>query len=129
MNQRKVIWFAIAFSTVIYAFLAYTMWKPERPFEESARQLIPLVCFVLSVVMFIMAGLLSARLRSVAPQTPQLAMIVALALYESCAIFALIAAVIAHDWRIYLPGWAIAVLGFIRVWPGADETAARPGSV
>ena len=49
MNQRKIIWFAIAFSTVIYAFVAYLVAQPQRPFEESARQTLTIICYAIGL--------------------------------------------------------------------------------
>jgi hypothetical protein len=123
LRARRIVWFALAFSTLIYAFLAYTMGQPQRPFEESARQQITIVCYVMALVMFFLAPVVTARMPL------QIRMVVGLALSESCAIFGLVAAFIAHDWRIYVPAWIVALIGFTRYWPGEDETAARPGSM
>ena len=51
---------------------------------------------------------------------PRQRLIVALALYESAAIYGLIAAFLKLDWRLYFVPWAIAVLGFIRVFPTGE---------
>ena len=123
LRARRIIWFAIAFSTVIYAFIVYTMGQPLRPFEESARQQLTIICYVLALVMFFLAPVVSRRL----PEPAR--MIIGLALSEACAIFGVVAAFIAHDWRIYIPAWIVALIGFTRYWPGAEETATRPGSM
>ena len=32
-------------------------------------------------------------------------------------IFGLLAAFLNQDWRLYLPAWAVALIGFMREWP------------
>ena len=123
LRARRIIWFALAFSTLIYAFIAYTMGQPQRPFEESARQPITIACYVLAVVVFFLAPVVSRRV----PEPAR--MIIGLALSEACAIFGLLAAFIAHDWRLYIPAWIVALIGFTRYFPSVEETATSPGSM
>jgi F0F1-type ATP synthase membrane subunit c/vacuolar-type H+-ATPase subunit K len=125
MQQAKILWFAIAFSTVIYAVVAYTIaGQPQQSFEQSVRNPITLVMYLAAISAFA-AGLVVPRLLQRAPA--QTRTIMGLAIFETCAIFALVAAFISHDWRLYLPGWALALIGFMRLWPGSEEVSA-PGS-
>ncbi len=124
MQHQKVIWFGIAFSTVIYAIIAYVMnGQPQQPFDRSARHPVALVMYLAALSAFA-AGLIVPRVLQRAPS--QTRMVLSLAVFESCAIFGFIASFVAQDWRLYLPAWAVAVMGFARVWP-SDEISA-PGS-
>lgn len=122
MQTQRILWGAIAFSTVLYAGIAYTLAPvPEQPFETSVRDTFTMLLYGMAVVMFFVAMIVPRRLPA-AP--PRMKMIVALALFEACAIFALVAAMVHHDWRLYLPGWALALIGFVREWPSAAEVSA-----
>lgn len=124
MQQQKIIWFAIAFSTVLYAIIAYTLnGNPQQPFEQSVRNPITLVMYLAAISAFV-AGLIVPKLLQRAPA--QTRMIMSLAIFEACAIFGFIASFLAQDWRLYLPAWALAVMGFARVWP--SEELSAPGS-
>src|SRR6476620_10549652 len=110
MQQNRIIWAAMLFSTVIYGFIIWMMslHHPQRPFEEVLRQPQTLALYGVALLDFIAATVASVVMRD-RPQ--RLRMILTLALYEACAIFGLVAAFIAFDWRLYLAPWALAVIG------------------
>lgn len=120
-HAPKIIWFAIAMSTVIYLVIAYTMAPvPPRPFAESVRTTLTLVLYGAAFAAFIAALVIPSLLtRSPARQK----MIVALAIFEACAIFGLLAAFMQHDWRLYVPPWIAALIGFVREFP-RDEVSS-----
>ena len=120
-QQRKLIWFALVMSVVIYVVMAYltSQENVNRSFDEAVRTPLTLPMYAMSVAMFAVATVMAKR--------PQVGWMTGLALYESCAIFALVAAFINKDWRLVLPGAALALVGMIRLYPG--ETEASPGSV
>lgn len=121
MPNPKLFWFAIAFSTVIYAVMAYMLAPvPPRPFEESLRTTITLVLYGVAFLSFIAAMLMAGRL-PVNP--PHKKMIVAMAMFESCAILGLVAAFTQHDWRLYVPTWIAALIGFVREFPRDEVTS------
>jgi hypothetical protein len=122
MTQRKIIWFAIFASTFIYAVIVYSTSKPDRTFEESFRQPLVIPMYVMAVVEFFLALVLVPK---IVRSSGRNRMIVSLAVYEACAIFGLMAAFIAHDWRLYLGPWALALIGFMREWP-ADPSVPLP---
>ncbi len=117
MPNPKIFWFAIAFSTVIYAVVAYVMAPvPPRPFAESVRATLTLAMYGAAFATFLAAMVIPGRL----PQSqPLQKMIVALALFEACAIFGLLAAFMLKDWRLYIPAWIVAVIGFVREYPSS----------
>lgn len=125
MQKRKVLWFGIAFSTVAYLVLAYVLYpNPEGGVREKVEQPLVLALYVLAAVMFVVASVLPQRL----PGKGQSAMVLAMALYESCAVFGLVAAFLKADWRLYLAPWALALIGFMRVFPNDEalDSAAPP---
>ena len=121
MTQQRIIWFALVVSTVMYAVIAYTLAPvPPRPFEESVRSTFTLAMYAAAFIEFIAALLLPGRL-------PQLdsrqKMIVSMAMFESCAVFGLVAAFVQHDWRVYVPAWIAALIGFVREYPRDEITS------
>lgn len=125
MQQQKLIWFAIFFSTVIYAGMSYMIGsKPPQSFDQSVRDPITLIMYLAALSAFA-AGFVVPRLLQRAPA--QTRMIMSLAIFEACAIFGLVATFITRDWRVYLPAWALALIGFMRAWP-STEVSDLPGS-
>lgn len=124
MNQPKLIWFAIAFSTVVYAIIAYTTNPtPAGSFDAAVRNPVILILYLAALSSFAAATIIPKLLQRAPAQTR---MILGLAIYESCAIFGLVAAFLGHDWRLYLGPWALALIGFMRVFPGNEVTAPAP---
>lgn len=120
MEQRRIIWFAIAFSTVIYAVIAYTQSpNPEGTFDESLKDPFVYVLYALALVTFVAALIIPGLLRRVPAQTR---LILALALFEACAVYGFMASFLKHDWRLYLAPWAIAVIGFVKVFPASSTS-------
>lgn len=121
MRQERILWGAIVFSTVIYAFIAWTIApNPEKPFEASARDTTTIVLYAAAVMMFLAATIVPGMLRSA---NARLRLVMGLAMFEACAIFGLLPAMLQHDWRLYLPGWALALIGFVRIWPSSEVSA------
>src|ERR1700741_5310014 len=99
MQTSKILWFAIAFSTVIYVMVAYILAPvPVRPFAESLRDTVTLALYAAAFAAFV-AGLVITSLLTRSPALQK--MVVALALFEGCAICGFIAAFLSDDWRLY----------------------------
>jgi hypothetical protein len=120
MNPRLVIWMGIAMSTVIYLVLAYTLSGEAGESEKLAREQYVPVLYGLAGAMFIIGWFVVRRVIRNAPE--QTRMIMALAVFESCAVFGLLGAFLTKDWRVYLFPWALALVGFIREFPRAGTT-------
>lgn len=121
MNQQKIIWGALVFSTFIYVGIAYSLAPdPELPFSDSVTQTVALAVYGLAFAAFIAAMVVPSLLVS-AP--PRLKMIVAMAMFESCVIMGLIAAMLLKDWRLIVPTWIASLIGFMREFP-RDEVSA-----
>ena len=122
MSQQRIIWVAMVFSTVVYFFVAYSLAPvPARPFQESVRTPITLAMYAGAIAGFIAALVFPGMLQ----QPQRVKMISALGLFESCAIFGLMAAILLKDWRLYVPAWIAALIGFLREWP-RDEITSPP---
>ena len=123
MKQDKLIWFALVFSTLIYAAIIYTLYpNPQGSFDDAVKQPKTLICYGLALMEFILA-LVIPSLQANRPA--RLRMVVALALFESCAIFGLIAAFLTQDWRVFVPAWIISLIGMWRVYPSNDVAAVN----
>jgi hypothetical protein len=111
-QQRRIIWFALVMSVVIYVLMAWmtAQENAKQPFDDAVRQPLTLPLYGIAVVMFIIATVASKAMK-------QAGWIAGLALYESCAVFTLVAAFIAKDWRLILPGAALALIGMMRLFP------------
>ncbi len=122
MDTRRILWLAIVMSTVIYAVVAFVIaGAPERSFEENVKLPMTLGLYGVAFSMFV-AGLAFSSISKAPPQTT---MIVTLAMFESCAIFGLVAAFLVSDWRLYIPAWIVALIGFVRQFPGpVDEQSS-----
>jgi len=122
MKQDKLIWFAIVFSTFIYAAIVYTLApNPEGSFGDAVKQQMPMILYGVAAVTFI-AALVIPNLLQRSPA--RVKMIVALALFEACAIYGLMAAMLVKDWRLFVPTWIIALLGMWTKYPSSDVTAS-----
>lgn len=123
MSSQKILWGAIVFSTLIYVVIAYSLApEPVRPFEESVRAPMTLGMYAAAFAMFVAALVLPAR----SSQSPaRTKMILALALFESCAVLGLAAAFLQHDWRLIIPPWLASLIGFVREWPREDITSPQ----
>ena len=122
MNPSKLIWFAMVGSTLIYFAIIYTLGKPvEGSFQDAfmRHQFTPIL-YGIAAVTFIMGNVLPGRSRGPA----RLKMVIALALFESCAIYGLVAAFVVHDWRLFIPTWILCLIGMVRVYP-SDEPSAE----
>ena len=118
MNPRPVIWFAIVMSTVIYLVIAMQLASGGEPaaVQELARNQYVNVFYGVALASFVAGWFVVPR---VVKGNAQTRMIVALAVFESCAILGLITAILTKDWRVYLAPWALALIGFIREFPRA----------
>lgn len=121
MNQQKIIWGALVFSTFIYAGIAYSLAPdPALPFSESVAQTTALAVYGAAFAAFIAAMVIPSLLVS-AP--PRVKMIVAMAMFESCVILGLVAVMLLKDWRLIVPTWIASLIGFMREFP-RDEVSA-----
>ena len=127
--QRRIIWTAIAFSTLVYGIVAYATERnfTLQPLQLALRRPIVIVLYVVAVVIYLAALMTSGRSREGLPARDtaddSTRFVVQLALFDAVAILGLCAAFVIHDWRLYLPLWLLTLIGVARAYPA--ETAAR----
>lgn len=121
MNPRVIIWFAIVMSTVIYLVIGITFSGEPSEYNLLVRDKYVPVLYGIALVMFAIGWFVMPR---VIRSSADVRMIMGLAIFESCAIFGLLGTFLTKDWRVYLFPWALALIGFIRVFPRAS--AAEP---
>lgn len=117
-------WGALAFSTVIYAMILIFLAKMPRRFESfdaAFRSPFVIAVYIMAACSFLL-GLVWPMFVKTA--VPRVNMIIRLTFFEGCAIFGLMAAFVAGDWRLYVAPWAVALLGFALEFPTAE---AGPG--
>jgi len=119
MQIERIIWFAMLVSTAIYAVIVYVIaGHPTTSFESKFQNTLVITLYALAVLTFFIATIFPNAMMKDKPQRAR--MIVALALYESAAIYGLLAAFLTRDWRLYLAPWALCLLGFVRVFPTSE---------
>jgi len=121
LRVLRMLWFALFMSTVIYAVVAYiaTVQHPHLPFGVAVRDQRTLILYGMAVASFF-AGTVAWNAMRTRPL--QLRMVTSMAIFESAAVFGLVATFIANDWRIYLAPWLVTLMGFLRCFP-SEETA------
>ena len=120
MNKLRVIWAAIVLSTVIYFAVIWTALYTRpftRPFSIAVMDPMTLTFYALGAVAFIAAFVVSGRIDRASYTQALRATIVRLALIESICIFGLVTAFMAQDWRLYVPPFALAMVGFLSSFP------------
>ena len=118
----RVIWTALLLSTVMYLVVLLMLGRRTGSFEEHLRDPIVIVLYFAALVDFAIGNVVPSFTRT-APA--RVRMIISLAIFESCAIFGLIAAFLKFDYRLYIAPWAIAIIGFLRMFPSGESALAE----
>lgn len=124
VSQRKIIWFAIAFSSFIYAAILWSLsrsWPQPGPFAEAFKKPMITGLYVIAAIEFVFALVFPNMISDAHTR-----FITRLALFEAVAIFGLVASFLAQDWRLYVAPWILAMMGFVMNYP-SDEAPVRPG--
>lgn len=115
--KQRVIWAGLLASTFLYAFIAwFVVGTPAVDLRTEVLQPFMLVVYAVALTTYVTAFLFSGALarRGVARETT---LIVKMAMLEAVTIFGLVAAFLAHDWRLILPTWALSLVGMLRSFP------------
>jgi hypothetical protein len=119
MSQRKIIWTALVMSTFVYGAITYVMssdWPRPGPLAAAIQQQMVLGLYAAAVAVFFAALIVPGRI----PHHRQ-RFILRLALFESCAIFGLLAAFLTRDGRLFIAPWALSLVGFFSSSPSDVE--------
>lgn len=118
----QVIWVGLVVASCIYGVIDYIVIGPHfhlQTFEDELRS--PLVLGLYGAALLTFLG--AFRLTAVRKQP---VFVARLALFEACAIFGLVAAFATNDWRLFLPTWALAMVGFLQTLPPSAEYTPGP---
>ena len=123
--QRRVfqlIWVALFIASCIYGVIDYVVVGAQvhlQTLEQELRSPIVLTLYGAAIVVFFAAfAFQRTRLQNI--------FVARLALFESCAIFGLVAAFLTNDWRLFLPTWALSIIGFLQTLPPTAEYTPGP---
>ena len=120
-RQFQIIWLGLVVATCIYGVIDYVVIGQRvhlQTLEQEIRSPLVLALYGLALLMFLGAFRFTAL-------DKQPVFIARLAFFESCAIFGLIASFLTNDWRLFLPTFALAMLGFVQTLPPSAEYTPR----
>jgi len=123
MREQKVTWFAMVASTFTYAVIVWMLApNTQGTFSEAVqRHQLTLILYGVALMTFVLANVVpKTALRNAPPRTR---MVVTMAMYEACALYGLVAAFLGQDWRLYIPTWALALIGMLRAYPSSEAPA------
>ena len=139
MNQNPLhrtlwtIWGSMIFSILIYGVVARLAVPQQnvQPISEALKEPVVLILYALGVLSFLM-GIWIPRLLVKGSQpgtmpdaslTPRLmpAFIVQFAIFESIAIYGLVAAFLQQDWRLFWGPAALSIAGFLIAAPTTER--------
>jgi len=120
MNQLRVIWAAILMSTIIYFAVLWTAMH-ERPFtrslENALRDPRTIGAYVVAIVLYFAAFMISGSIERRHAKDARRAAIIRFAILESVCVVGVVIAFLEGDWRLYLPTFVLAFIGFARSLP------------
>lgn len=122
MNQLRIIWAAILMSTVIYFVVLWTSLR-NRPFtralEQSLRDPRTMAAYGVAIVLYFAAFIIAGGIerRGHGDAAIRRAAIIRFAILESVCVIGLVVAFVEEDWRLYLPTFVLAFIGFARSLP------------
>jgi hypothetical protein len=109
-RNLQIIYVAILMSTLIYAVVAWATTRaiaPGKTLSDELRDPVTIALYSVAAGTFLAAMIIRARKL----------LIVRWAMLEAGCICGLIAAMMDGDWRLYIAPWALALVGFISLYP------------
>ena len=113
MSQLRIIYFALITSTFVYAIVIWVVLgkrQPEGTFDQALRRPMVLPLVVISLATFAVAFALRRQ-----------PWITRWAITESIIIYGLVGALLTHDWRVFVFGWLLSLIGFALAFPRAER--------
>ena len=109
-RNLQIIYFAILMSTLIYAIVAWATTRavtPAHPPTDELRVPTTIALYSVAAGSFLAAMIIRSRRLLIARW----------AMLEAGCICGLIAALLPGDWRLYIAPWALALVGFVSLYP------------
>jgi hypothetical protein len=113
----QIVYFALIASTFVYALIVWMLMGQRTPpgtIEEALRRPVVAVPMLGALAMFVTSFAVGGASRH--------RQIVRWALTESVTVFGLLASLLSGDWRLFVIGWMLSLVGFAMARP-ADERA------
>ena len=115
--RQRILWLALLASTFVYALVAWkVVGAPPVALQREVLRPFMLVVYAVALATYVAAFVVSGALarRGVLRQTT---LLVKMAMLEAVTIFGLVAAFAGRDWRLFVPTWALALVGMLRSFP------------
>ncbi|HEV7426697.1 MAG TPA: hypothetical protein VGQ46_10045 [Thermoanaerobaculia bacterium] len=109
-RNLQIIYIAILMSTLIYAVVAWATTHavaPGKSLTDELRNPVTIAMYSAAAGTFLAATVVRSRKM----------LIVRWAMLELGCICGIVAAMIHGDWRLYIAPWALALVGFISLYP------------
>jgi hypothetical protein len=109
-RNLQVIYFGILMSTLIYAIVAWATTRtitPAHPLLDELRTPSAIALYSIAAGSFLASMIIRSRRLLIARW----------AMLEAACICGLIAALLLGDWRLYIAPWAVALVGFVSLYP------------
>ena len=113
---KKIVYFALIFSTFIYCVIVWMLFADKEPsgtIRQELHRMDVLVVMILSAVMFVFSLGMRADVQRWAT-------------IESSCILGLIATFMTHDWHFFAAGWVLSLIGYALAFPPAEEQTTGP---
>jgi hypothetical protein len=126
MAQIRLIWFALLISIGLYFVIAYLIIPSsgDQPLSATFDDTIVQILYLVAAITFVAAFPISSMMmrREPSPARTRLGYIVRWAMFESTAIYGLMAAMLRQNLRLFLPLATLAIAGMLFSYP-RDESA------
>ena len=116
MRQLRLVYFALIFSTFIYAVLVWILMGQKTPagtLEQELHRPEIMLFMAIAVATFAVSLFIRGERRE--------RMILRWSIIEASTILGLLAAFLTNDWRLFTIGWALSLVGFALAFPPAEE--------
>jgi hypothetical protein len=106
----QIVYVGILMSTLIYAVVAWAtthLIAPGKTLSDELRDPVTIASYSVAAGTFLAAMIIRARKL----------LIVRWAMLEAACICGVITAMMHGDWRLYIAPWALALIGFVSLYP------------
>ena len=117
-NAKRTLWYAIFFTTLVYAALAFIVAHRHSTPAMSLASPNDIAVIVVAALLFTISFGVGPvlKVRDVAR-----GYFVTLALLETVCLVGLVGAFRTGDWRVFVAPWCLSMIGMIYAYPRASE--------
>jgi hypothetical protein len=113
---KKIVYFAMVFSTFIYCFIVWFLFAGKAPsgtLQQELHRTDIMIFMFLTAFAFIYSLRLPANLTR-------------WACAEAICIWGMMGTFFTDDWRLFAGGWALSLIGYALAFPSAEEQTTAP---